>query len=934
MKPETAARDAAPRSRGPVLLDPDRAALRLTATYLFLAAGWILLSDLWTAFFVPGASATVLLHSGKGLVFVVVTGAVLWRFLLLQFRRVRDSQQVLVEELTLRQHAEEELRRQKEANEHLADFPRRNPNPMLELGMGGEVLFANDAARALAEACTQGNCAHLLGKELRERFEACLREGRVFQDLESCLGDRILSWCLAPSRKGTVLSYAREITSQMEDRRRLQENEERFRLLVEQARDAIFLHDFEGRLLDVNPQACTSLGYTREELLEHKVFDIEVGISPEEGAALHDRTRRETTVTVEGVHRRKDGTTFPVELQLGLVAVRGGTCVLAGARDISRRKSAERRLRILTRAIEQSPVSVVITDSRGDIEYVNPQFTRLTGYQAVEVLGKNPRILKSGHQSEEVYHDLWTTIIAGGDWHGELLNRKKNGEFYWESASISPVKDDHGTTTHFVAVKEDITERKRLEQTLRESEERHRLLFETAQDAIFILEGGRFVDCNTRALEVFGRPREELMGLTPAEVSPPFVSGTETSKARAGEKMQAALAGRPQVFEWVHVRGDGQVFDCEVNLNRFVFRKQPYLLAIVRDITQRKQSETALRASEERLRLALEAAQMGTFDWNVGSDEILWLWPHQSLQERFSGVNRSEFGGFLKGVHEEDRTTLTRAIDAARTDGNAFMCEFRVLWGADYRWVAVHGRFSFDGAGGEAHLHGVMQDVTRRRENEERLQRVLRERESLLREIHHRVKNNLQIVSSLLYLQSRKIEDPRLLTILRESTDRIRSMALLHENLYRAGDFARIDLGKHIADLCRHLFEAYGADPARILLELDLPSVHLDLDRAVPLGLLLNELVVNALKYAFPEGREGTLQVRQRLNEKGELEIQVADDGVGIPPDCDPHSPKSTGLQLVRSLTGQLRATLEVSRERGTSYSIVIPYVPGPGLPR
>jgi len=137
-----------------------------------------------------------------------------------------------------------------------------------------------------------------------------------------------------------------------------------------------------------------------------------------------------------------------------------------------RRHQAEEQVRKLTRAVEQSPATVVITDTAGRIEYVNPKFTRLTGYRGEEVIGRNPRLLKSGEQSREFYEQLWTTILAGREWRGEFHNRKKNGELFWEFSSISPVRDREGEVTHFVAVKEDVTERKQLE------EERERLISE------------------------------------------------------------------------------------------------------------------------------------------------------------------------------------------------------------------------------------------------------------------------------------------------------------------------------------------------------------------------------------------------------------------------------------------------------------------------
>ena len=154
-------------------------------------------------------------------------------------------------------------------------------------------------------------------------------------------------------------------------------------------------------------------------------------------------------------------------------------------RDITARKKAEDQLRQLSRAVEASPTSIVITNTDGKIQYVNPKFTQVTGYSMEEVLGKNPNILKTDQTPVETHRQMWQTISVGQEWRGEFCNRKKNGELYWEIASISPIESPDGTITHFVAVKEDITERKRTEQLLQESEERFRQIVENASDFIY-----------------------------------------------------------------------------------------------------------------------------------------------------------------------------------------------------------------------------------------------------------------------------------------------------------------------------------------------------------------------------------------------------------------------------------------------------------------
>jgi len=170
-------------------------------------------------------------------------------------------------------------------------------------------------------------------------------------------------------------------------------------------------------------------------------------------------------------------------------------------------------LRKLSQATENSPASVVVTDKNGTIEYVNPTFSEVTGYSAEEAIGQNPRVLKSGNLPESFYRELWDTILSGKVWSGELINRRKNGEEFWESASISPIVDDQGEITHFVAVKQDTTERKAAEEALRASEEKSRLLLESVGEGIFGVDlEGKVAFINPAANRMLGYGPEELIG--------------------------------------------------------------------------------------------------------------------------------------------------------------------------------------------------------------------------------------------------------------------------------------------------------------------------------------------------------------------------------------------------------------------------------------
>ncbi len=204
------------------------------------------------------------------------------------------------------------------------------------------------------------------------------------------------------------------------------------------------------------------------------------------------------------------------------------------------------------------------------------------------------------------------------------------------------------------------------------------------------------------------------------------------------------------------------------------------------------------------------------------------------------------------------------------------------------------------------------------------LRRSLAEKEALLKEIHHRVKNNLQIVSSLFYLQEEILQDSQSIEILRESQNRVKSMALIHEQLYSTDNLARIDFGHYLQGLTANLFAAYGVDPTRLLLNIEAEEIFLEVAVAVPCGLIVNELVSNAIKHAFPENSDGTIRIRVQMVGTGQLRIEVADDGVGMA--AGPAGPKapSLGLRLIDMLTRQFDGQSDIEIDRGTRCTVVV----------
>jgi PAS domain S-box-containing protein len=278
------------------------------------------------------------------------------------------------------------------------------------------------------------------------------------------------------------------------------------------------------------------------------------------------------------------------------------------------------------------------------------------------------------------------------------------------------------------------------------------------------------------------------------------------------------------------------------------------------------------------------------------------------LPQRLVAVHHRHIQEFASSKTSARRMGERAEIRARRKDGSEFPAE------ASISKVAVAGGFMFT---------VILRDVTDRVAAEELIRSSLREKEALLKEIHHRVKNNLQVVSSLLGLQSRAVADDRTRRMFQESQNRIHSMALLHESLYQSNNLSRIDFPEYIRQLAAHLFHSYGVPPERIHLRTDLDALYLNLDAAVPCGLIINELISNSLKYAFPDGRTG--EVRVELHEQPDhmARLIVADNGVGLRSDVDWETARSLGLRLVRTLADQLGAKLEVQSRQGTEIHLI-----------
>jgi PAS domain S-box-containing protein len=372
---------------------------------------------------------------------------------------------------------------------------------------------------------------------------------------------------------------------------------------------------------------------------------------------------------------------------------------------------------------------------------------------------------------------------------------------------------------------------------------------------------------------------------------------------------------------------DGDRFDYDEALRILIQLGAAVDQAAVKRSTEHLRVDDNPQVAEARYRALVEQIPAVTFRASLdgGLDQI-----YVSPQiERLLGFTQEEWMSspvrWFDQLHPDDRELWNEEFARGCRTGGPFRAECRFI-ARDGSVVWVHGeaRLIRDEHGRPVLLQGVAFDITESKRAEQIVRASLREKELLLKEIHHRVKNNLQITSSLLRLQVAKIPDEQVRDMIHESQDRIQSMALVHELLYRSTDLAHVDFGDYVRGLVDQLLRSYGATARRIGVNVEVGSMQFAVDEAIPCGLIINELVSNSLKHAFPGGRTGTIRIRGE-GDATRATICVSDDGAGLPAGDGGRKRGTLGLQLVRTLTDQLEGSIEVRSGNGTEFTIAFP---------
>ncbi|MCX6683998.1 MAG: PAS domain S-box protein [Methanoregula sp.] len=565
---------------------------------------------------------------------------------------------------------------------------------------------------------------------------------------------------------------------------------------------------------------------------------------------------------------------------------------------------------------------ILIDGSPGTFIEVNEVACRMLQYSKEELLCHTPLDLTTDYHSRPL-SEIITELATRGNALFETEHTRKDGVIIPVEVNAHVIQYDK--KKRVLSVVRDITERKLAEKALRESESKYKQLVTMLNEGIWMIDQNATTTfVNRKMAEILGYTVEDMMG-KPAY----FFTSPELSDAIKLD-INASEAEEPKQREVVLLKNDGSTVYTLMNTTGIRDESGKYLggIAGVIDITERKIAEEALQKSETKYKQLVTMLNEGilVIDRNATitfANNKLALMLGFALDEIVGKPVFSFLPPDLRdkakvGIESERSGEVTqREVVLIRKDGSqlsGLMVTTPVL---DARGMSIGG------------IAAVI-DITERTQMERVVLASLKEKEILLKEIHHRVKNNLQIIASLLSLQSRYVTDENVLNVLKESQNRVKAMALVHERLYRSENLSEVALSDYLRFLIDNLFGFYGANPQEVRMSFDAGDVKVDINKAIPIGLIINELVSNSFKHAFPEGKKGDLTITLRQDERS-LVMTVHDTGPGIPADFDWRNAKSLGLRLVISLVEQISGTIELDRSGGTTFKISIPKTPGQG---
>lgn len=719
--------------------------------------------------------------------------------------------------------------------------------------------------------------------------------------------------------------------------------------------DMFCIANVDGTLQRINSSFLTTLGYGEKEMIGQNMLAF---VHPEDKAItlqeLKKLSRGFPSVNFENRWQTADGQyrwlawkSLPYEEDI----------IYAVARDITLAKQAELQLRSLNEELETrvknrteelqrtstqlktfvqtaGTILVVLNQEYRILEW-NEEATEIFGWARDDVLGEDYFLLFVAPSERDNLQSQLNTTLKEGKVQRNLESKVMIADgsertLLW---NINRFTDNHGKGIGVVACGQDIEEVRLAQLRLKLSEEKFRSIFNQA--AVGILQvslPGKLVLVNDKFTQLIGFTRQQLADLDfPCLIHPDDVSDTLTDLSELLDSQKPTFEREIRMS-----RPNGEFLWVNLTMSVVWVSVEPsYFIAVINDISDRKQAEESLQESEARLNSVLSSLQ--DVVWSISLPDLQPRYINPACQELFGYSPQEVLANshlLIEVAVAEYRQQLQQDWDdivesyhlgelQSSSKNKTWESEYQIqLPSGEYKWIRDRSHIVYDRYGRAVSIDGISTDVTQRHEAEEKLYKSLQEKEVLLKEIHHRVKNNLYVISGLLNLQSSYVEDETVKNLFYDSQNRIQTMAVIHEQLYQSEDLSEINFADYIKRLVDNLFISYNQHQQGIKSITNLEDCYLNIETAIPAGLLINELITNAFKHAFPDNK-GEITIELKRIEPDLINLKVQDNGQGFPPDLNWKQSPSLGLRLVRLLSRQLDAEITVnSSGKGTNFCL------------